>query len=131
MTYIRIGGGRTALRSHGRSPTIFCRRDFTMNAMAYSPQRGLVDIFGGREHIDKGLIVCVGDARERFREDALRILRALRFASLLNFKIEESAAVAINEESRFSGSSAERYTLSLQELSWAAPLRKSCLIIKT
>ncbi|MFY9380858.1 MAG: CCA tRNA nucleotidyltransferase [Eubacteriales bacterium] len=75
-----------------------CRRDFTMNAMAYSPQRGLVDIFGGREHIDKGLIVCVGDARERFREDALRILRALRFASLLNFKIEESAAVAINEE---------------------------------
>jgi len=75
-----------------------CRRDFTMNAMAYSPQRGLVDIFGGREHIDKGLIVCVGDARERFREDALRILRALRFASRLNFKIEKSATKAINEE---------------------------------
>lgn len=75
-----------------------CRRDFTMNAMAYSPQRGLVDIFGGRENIDRGIIVCVGDAVERFREDSLRILRALRFASHLNFKIEESAAVAINEE---------------------------------
>lgn len=109
-----------------------CRRDFTMNAMAYSPQRGLVDIFGGREHIDKGLIVCVGDARERFREDALRILRALRFASLLNFKIEESAAVAINEEkSLLRFISAERIYAEFTRIIMAAPLRKSCLIIKT
>lgn len=56
------------------------RRDFTVNAMAYSPVRGLRDDFGGREDLRNGVLRCVGDPGERFREDALRILRALRFA---------------------------------------------------
>lgn len=73
------------------------RRDFTCNAMAYSPQRGLVDIFGGREDIKNGVIRAVGKAEERFSEDALRILRALRFASVLDFEIEENTARAAAE----------------------------------
>lgn len=70
------------------------RRDFTCNAMAYSPQKGLIDIFGGREDINGGIIRAVGRAEERFSEDALRILRALRFASVLDFEIEENTAAA-------------------------------------
>ena len=71
------------------------RRDFTMNAMAYHPQRGLVDIFGGREDIAKGIVCCVGQPEERFSEDALRILRGLRFASRLGFSIEEKTSAAM------------------------------------
>ena len=59
------------------------RRDFTVNAMAYSPDAGLSDPFGGREDAARKLIRAVGDPRVRFDEDALRILRALRFASVL------------------------------------------------
>lgn len=70
------------------------RRDFTCNAMAYSPERGLVDIFGGRDDINKGIIRAVGVAEDRFSEDALRILRALRFASVLDFEIEKNTALA-------------------------------------
>ena len=55
------------------------RRDFTVNAMACHPERGVADYFGGREDLRAGLIRCVGDADERFNEDGLRILRALRF----------------------------------------------------
>ena len=65
------------------------RRDFTVNAMAYSPKRGFVDKFGGIEDIEKKVIRCVGEPSKRFKEDALRILRLFRFASTLNFKIEE------------------------------------------
>lgn len=64
------------------------RRDFTVNAMAYSPWEGLVDPFGGLSHIREKKIACVGDAKKRFEEDALRILRAVRFASKLNFNID-------------------------------------------
>ncbi len=71
------------------------RRDFTINAMAYSPAEGLVDLFSGREDLDKKLIRCVGVAKERFDEDALRILRALRFSSCLGFEIEEETKLAI------------------------------------
>lgn len=70
------------------------RRDFTCNAMAYEPSAGLVDIFGGREDIQNGVIRAVGDPGARFGEDALRILRALRFSSVLGFEIEESTARA-------------------------------------
>ena len=59
------------------------RRDFTVNAIAYNPHSGIVDPFGGQAHIDKKLIRCVGDADTRFSEDALRILRAVRFSSVL------------------------------------------------
>ena len=72
------------------------RRDFTVNAMAYSPVRGLRDDFGGREDLRNGVLRCVGDPGERFREDALRILRALRFASVLGFTIEPETAAAIH-----------------------------------
>ena len=64
------------------------RRDFTVNAMAYNRTEGLVDIFGGAEDLKAKVIRCVGDARERFSEDALRILRGIRFAAQLGFDIE-------------------------------------------
>ncbi|MGI6019656.1 MAG: CCA tRNA nucleotidyltransferase [Marvinbryantia sp.] len=70
------------------------RRDFTINAMAYNEARGLVDVFGGIEDLKSGVIRCVGKAVERFEEDALRILRAVRFASQLGFSIEENTAAA-------------------------------------
>ena len=63
------------------------RRDFTINAMAYNEEEGLVDIFGGIEDLQRKMIRCVGNARERFGEDALRILRAVRFAAQLGFRI--------------------------------------------
>lgn len=70
------------------------RRDFTMNAMAYHPQKGLVDPFFGQEALEKKIITTVGDPDKRFKEDGLRILRALRFMGQLNFsicpKVEES-----------------------------------------
>lgn len=72
------------------------RRDFTVNAMAYSPADGLLDPFGGREDLQNGVIRCVGDPRERFAEDALRILRALRFASRFGYSVEEETAAAVH-----------------------------------
>ena len=65
------------------------RRDFTINAMAYNKKDGLVDLFGGIEDIKKKVVRCVGDANARFSEDALRILRGIRFAAQLGFEIEE------------------------------------------
>ena len=70
------------------------RRDFTVNAMAYSDASGIVDPFDGRGDIERRLIRCVGEPEKRFSEDALRILRALRFASVLGFEIEEKTARA-------------------------------------
>jgi tRNA nucleotidyltransferase (CCA-adding enzyme) len=71
------------------------RRDFTVNAIAYSPSRGYVDPAGGRRDIEAKVIRAVGDAASRFREDALRILRALRFAARLGFAIEPDTALAL------------------------------------
>ena len=64
------------------------RRDFTVNAMAYHPEAGLVDVFGGQEDLQAKIIRAVGVPAERFEEDALRIMRAVRFAAQLNFSIE-------------------------------------------
>ncbi len=61
------------------------RRDFTVNAMAYSDPTGVIDLYGGQSDLAAGIIRCVGDAEKRFREDGLRILRALRFSSVLDF----------------------------------------------
>jgi len=72
------------------------RRDFTINAMAYDGQT-LVDPFGGQVDLQKGILRCVGDARARFREDGLRIMRALRFASVYDLTIESSTEDAIHE----------------------------------
>ena len=71
------------------------RRDFTVNAMAYSPQHGLVDLFGGVDHLANRVITCVGSPDLRFNEDGLRIMRALRFASVLDFDIAPDTARAI------------------------------------
>lgn len=68
------------------------RRDFTINALAYRPGSGLVDCFGGEEDLRRRLIRCVGDPDRRFHEDALRILRGLRFASALGFSLERHTA---------------------------------------
>ncbi len=71
------------------------RRDFTINAMAYNPDRGLVDLFDGMADLKKGIIRAVGNPIERFTEDALRMLRALRFAAQLGFDIEPATYEAI------------------------------------
>ena len=71
------------------------RRDFTINAMAYHPARGLVDLFHGMEDMQAKIIRCVGDPMERFHEDALRILRAVRFSAQLGYEIEAETADAI------------------------------------
>ena len=71
------------------------RRDFTINAMAYSHETGIVDEFGGVEDLSAKTIRCVGDPMERFTEDALRILRAIRFSAQLDFTIEEQTWNAI------------------------------------
>ena len=73
------------------------RRDFTINAMAYHPDKGIIDLFGGREDLAAGLIRCVGRALERFDEDALRMLRAVRFAARLGFRIDEEALRAVRK----------------------------------
>jgi poly(A) polymerase len=71
------------------------RRDFTINAMAYNPERGLVDAFGGQEDLAAGRIRCVGEPDARFNEDGLRIMRALRFAARFDFAIENETAFSI------------------------------------
>lgn len=73
------------------------RRDFTINAMAYSDKNGIVDEFDGIGDLDRNVIKCVGNPMDRFNEDALRILRAVRFAAVLNFEIEENTKKAIAE----------------------------------
>lgn len=74
-----------------------CRRDFTINAMAYNPVRGIVDLWEGREDLGNRTIRCVGCAKERFSEDGLRILRALRFASVLDFSLDEECAAGVRD----------------------------------
>lgn len=73
------------------------RRDFTINAMAYNDNEGIVDLFDGQKDIEARIIRCVGDAKERFTEDALRMLRAVRFSAQLGYRIDEGTAAAIRE----------------------------------
>ena len=76
------------------------RRDFTVNAIAYNEESGIADFYGGESDLNKRLIRCVGNPDERFREDALRILRALRFASCYSFAIERNTAAAVHRNAR-------------------------------
>ena len=93
------------------------RRDFTVNAMAYSPRRGLCDIFGGRRDIERRVIECVGEPAARFDEDGLRILRAIRFASCLGFTVGDATKAAIHEKkSLLSNISAERILSELRRM---------------
>ena len=102
ITTYRVDGGYS---DHRRPDSVtftrslradLLRRDFTMNALAYNPRAGLVDVCGGAEDLARGVVRCVGEPERRFREDGLRILRALRFASVLGFTIEPETAAAIH-----------------------------------
>ncbi len=73
------------------------RRDFTVNALAFNEKSGLVDLFDGEKDIKKGIIKCVGEPDKRFSEDGLRILRALRFSSVLGFEIDGETAKSIHK----------------------------------
>lgn len=93
------------------------RRDFTINAMAYSEKTGLIDRFDGEKDLEDGIIRAVGDAKERFSEDALRMLRAIRFAGQLNFDIAEKTFDAIKKLSpNISKVSVERIAKELEKL---------------
>lgn len=93
------------------------RRDFTVNAMAYNEKEGLVDAFDGLEDLKRGQIRCVGDPEERFTEDSLRILRAVRFSAQLDFTIEDRTWAALSKFApRLSKVSAERIQTELVKL---------------
>lgn len=123
ITVFRVEG----IYSDGRRPDAvqfsgslredLARRDFTINAMAYHPVEGILDPFGGRDDLQNQVIRCVGEPSERFSEDALRILRALRFASVLGFSLHPDTAAAIHAcRHRLSCVSAERVTSELRKL---------------
>lgn len=93
------------------------RRDFTINAMAYNQSKKLVDLFSGAEDLNNKLIRCVGSPDERFSEDALRMLRAVRFACVLNFDIEKKTFEAIKyNASRIEHISKERIQAELNKI---------------
>lgn len=93
------------------------RRDFTINAMAYNDREGLVDAFGGIEDMKARLIRCVGDPRERFGEDALRMMRAVRFSAQLGYGMEERTKAAVKEMAEnLRNISAERIQTELVKL---------------
>ncbi len=99
-------------------------RDFTINAMAYHPQKGRIDFFGGLEDLNKRCIRTVGSPDDRFREDGLRILRALRFSAELGFSIEENtAASATGNRQRLQAIAAERLGAELYRLLLGANVR--------
>lgn len=113
--------------SDGRHPdgVMFCssltedlkRRDFTINAMAYNDDEGLIDSFGGSEDIKKRTVRCVGDPNERFLEDGLRMLRAVRFCAVLDFKMEKNTYEAIKLlHKRLSSVSSERIFIELDKI---------------
>lgn len=91
------------------------RRDFTVNAMAYSPVRGLCDPWNGQADLKAGVIRCVGDPSTRFAEDALRILRAFRFAAQLGFTIDDATRKAAASE-RLSSISVERIAAETEKI---------------
>ena len=93
------------------------RRDFTINAMAWHPEKGLVDLFGGVQDLEQRIIRAVGVPAERFQEDALRIMRAVRFSAQLNFEIEEQTLSAIKDFApRLDLISRERIRVELDKL---------------
>ncbi len=93
------------------------RRDFTINAMAYSPKSGLIDLYGGLKDLEDGIIRCVGDPADRFGEDALRMLRAVRFAAQLGFTLTDGVKGAIYDlADTLRKVSAERIRMELTKL---------------
>lgn len=93
------------------------RRDFTINAIAYSPYTGLVDPFNGQEDLKKGIIRAVGEPKKRFEEDALRMLRAFRFMGRYGFKMDEKTRQAIEEKAPLiKNLAAERVRVEIEEI---------------
>lgn len=93
------------------------RRDFTVNAIAYNPEAGIVDFYNGQDHIYNSIIKTVGDPDKRFNEDGLRIMRALRFGATLGFEIEGETAAAIHRNrDLLKNISAERINIELTKL---------------
>ena len=123
ITTYRVDGGYTDAR-HPDGVTFTqslredaARRDFTMNAMAYAPGEGIQDFFGGQEDVKAGIIRAVGDPAVRFQEDALRILRGIRFASVLGFSLEPATEKAAQEYAHLLKKvSAERVAQELSKL---------------
>lgn len=140
ITSYRVDGAY----SDGRHPDTVCftrsldedlkRRDFTINAMAYHPHAGLIDLFNGQEDLAAGVVRCVGEPCKRFSEDALRILRALRFASVLGFRTDTKTEIALRTLSpTLSRVSAERIYAELSKLLCGASVSRvlhdySCVI---
>lgn len=93
------------------------RRDFTINAIAYNDEDGLIDPFDGIGDIKRGIIQCVGEAEDRFHEDILRILRAIRFAAQLNFSIEDNTDAEIRQQfTNLNNISVERITSEFNKI---------------
>ncbi len=93
------------------------RRDFTVNAIAYSPRDGYIDIFGGMDDIKNKIIRCVGSPDKRFNEDGLRLIRAIRFSAVLGFQIDEPTSQSIHSNvSLLQNISAERIFSELKKL---------------
>ena len=108
------------------------RRDFTINAMAYSHETGIVDAFDGMGDLEKKVIRCVGCPRDRFTEDALRILRAIRFAAQLGFSIEGETYGAIRDIApNLKNVSKERIQVELTKLLTSAHPEKISMVEDT
>ena len=108
------------------------RRDFTINAMAYNSRTGFVDEFGGVKDLKRGIIRCVGEPMDRFTEDALRILRAIRFSAQLGFEIEERTCEAIRAIApNLARVSRERVQVELTKLLCSAHPERIALVYET
>lgn len=106
----------SGVRFAARLEEDLARRDFTVNAMAYAPSRGLCDLFGGRADLEARIIRAVGETSARFEEDALRVLRAFRFASQLNFTLEgQTLSAALRYGENLAKISAERVAAELMK----------------
>ena len=107
------------------------RRDFTVNAMAYNDKDGLIDLFGAKRDLEDKIIRCVGNPRERFKEDKLRMLRAVRFATTFDFKIEDETFKAIKEYSQYLNEiSIERINVELSKMLLVQKPSKAMLLLK-
>lgn len=107
------------------------RRDFTINSMAYSENSGLVDLFGGKEDLENKVIRCVGNPKERFLEDRLRMLRAVRFAATFDFDIEQETFNAIKElSSSINTISVERINQELTKMLLIDKPSKSIILLR-
>lgn len=108
------------------------RRDFTINAIAYNPTRGILDVFGGQKDIENKIIRCVGEPERRFSEDALRMIRAVRFSAMLGFEIEPETLAAIQKNAHLAKNiSKERIAVEFEKTVLGKFARNAKLLQKT